>query len=83
MAKRIVWTQQARADLRAVEQPIALQILRTLGRFVLTGEGAVKQLQGVSPPMRRLRAQNHRVFFREQGEAIVVLRVLDRKDAYR
>jgi len=24
MAKRIVWTEQARADLRAVEQPIAL-----------------------------------------------------------
>lgn len=83
MAKRIVWTQQARADLRAVEQPIALQILRTLGRFVLTGEGAVKQLQGVSPPMLRLRAQNHRVFLREQGEVILILRVLDRKDAYR
>lgn len=83
MAKRIVWTQQARADLRGVEQPIALQILRTLGRFVLTGEGAVKQLQGVSPPVLRLRAQNHRVFFREQGKVIAVLRVLDRKNAYR
>lgn len=66
-----------------MEQPIALQILRTLGRFVLTGEGAVKQLQGVSPPMLRLRAQNHRVFLREQGEVILILRVLDRKDAYR
>ena len=83
MAKRIVWTQPARADLRNVEQPIALQILRTLGRFVLTGEGGVKQLQGVSPPMLRLRAQNHRVFFREQGEVVVVFRVLDRKEAYR
>lgn len=83
MGKRIVWTQQARADLRGVEQPIALQILRTLGRFVLTGEGAVKQMQGVSPPMLRLRAQNHRVFFRAQDGVIVVLRVLDRKDAYR
>ena len=27
MAKRIAWTQQAKADIRAIERPIALQIL--------------------------------------------------------
>ncbi len=26
MARRIVWTEQARADVRTIEQPIALQI---------------------------------------------------------
>src|SRR5580704_13110324 len=40
MAKRIVWTEQAKADIRAIEQPIAIQILKTLGRYALTGEGA-------------------------------------------
>jgi hypothetical protein len=32
MAKRIVWTQPAKADNRRIDQPIALQILKTLGR---------------------------------------------------
>lgn len=83
MAKRIVWTDQAKADIRFIEQPIALQILKTLGRFVLTGEGRTKQLQGVTPPLIRLRAQNHRVFFRDKGDYLEIDRVLDRKEAYR
>jgi plasmid stabilization system protein ParE len=83
MAKHIVWTDQARADLRAIEQPIALQILKTLARYAYTGEGNTKQLRDVEPPLIRLRAQNHRVFFREKGELLEISRVLDRKDAYR
>lgn len=50
MARRIVWTDQAKADVRAIEQPIALQILKTLGRYLLSGEGSTKQLKGVTPP---------------------------------
>lgn len=83
MAKRIVWTDQAKADIRGIEQSIALQILKTLGRYVLTGEGATKQLKGVTPPMIRLRAQTHRVFFREHDDHFKIERVLDRKEAYR
>lgn len=83
MAKQIVWTDLARADIHGIEQPIALQILKTLGRYILTGEGATKQLKGITPPLIRLRAQNHRVFFREQDDSLKVERVLDRKDAYR
>lgn len=83
MAKRIVWTEQAKADVRSIEQPIALQILKTLAPHLRTGEGATKQLQGVHPPMIRLRAQNHRVFFRAHGDYLEINRVLDRKEAYR
>ena len=83
MPKRIVWTDQAKADVRGIEQPIAIQILKTLGRYVLTGEGATKQLKGVTPPLIRLRAQNHRVFFRDHGEYLKIERILDRKQAYR
>ena len=68
MAKRIVWTGQVTADVRGIEQPIAIQILKTLGRYVLTGEGATKQLTSVSPPLIRLRAQHHRIFFRDHGD---------------
>jgi len=38
MAKRIAWTEQARADVRGIERPIALQILKTLARYAQTGE---------------------------------------------
>ena len=83
MAKRIVWSDQAKTDVRGIEQTVALQILKTLGRYILTGEGATKQLKGVTPPMIRLRAQNHRVFFRDKGDYLEIDRVLDRKEAYR
>ena len=83
MAQRIVWTDQAKADVRSIEQPIAWQILKTLGRYILTGEGATKQLKGITPPLFRLRAQDHRVFFRDHGDYVKIERVLDRKQAYR
>ena len=83
MAKGIVWTDQAKDDVRAIEQPAALQILKTLARYVQTGEGNTKQLRDVEPPMLRLRAQDHRVFFCDKGDYLEISRVLDRKEAYR
>ena len=83
MAKRILWTEQAKDDVRGIEQPIALQILRTLARYAQTGEGNTRQLQGAEPPLIRLRAQDHRVFFRDKGDYLEISRVLDRKQAYR
>ncbi len=67
MAKHIVWTEQARADVRAIEQPIALQILKTLARYAQTGEGNTKQLRDVEPPLLRLRARDHRVSSATKG----------------
>jgi plasmid stabilization system protein ParE len=83
MARRIVWTEQAKADIRNIEQSIALQILKTPARYAQTAEGNTKQLQGVEPPLIRLRAQDHRVFFRDKGDHLEISRVLDRKEAYR
>ena len=83
MAKRVVWTNQAKADVRGIEQAAALQILKTLARYVQTGEGNTKQLRDVEPPLLRLRAQDHRVFFRDKGDYLEISRVLDRKEAYR
>ena len=83
MVKRLVWTEQAKVDIRGIEQPIALQILKTLARYAQDGEGNTKQLRGIEPPLIRLRAQDHRVFFRDKGDYLVISRVLDRKEAYR
>ena len=83
MAKGVAFTNQAKADLRAIPQPIALQILRTLARFLESEEGNVKRLEGVDPPLYRLRTQDHRVMFRDLGTYIEVTRVRNRRDAYR
>ena len=83
MGKRIVWTEQAKADVHGIEQPIALQILKTLARYARTGEGNAKQLRDIEPPLVRLRAQNHRVFFRDKSDYLEISRVLDREEAYR
>lgn len=83
MAKGVAFTDQAKADIRAIPQPIAIQILRTLARFLESEEGNVKRLQGVEPPLYRLRTQDHRVIFRDLGDRIEVTRVRDRKEAYR
>ena len=69
--------------MRAIEQGVALQILKTLARYAQTGEGDTKQLRGIEPPLIRLRAQDYRIFFRDRGEHLEISRVLDRKEAYR
>ena len=83
MAKHVFFTEQARADIREIEREAALQILKTIARFLESGEGNIKRLQGANPPLFRLRTQNHRVIFRDIGDAIEIYRVRDRKDVYR
>jgi mRNA-degrading endonuclease RelE of RelBE toxin-antitoxin system len=83
MAKGVAFTDQAKSDLRSVSQPIALQILRTLARFLESDQGNVKKVEGVEPPLYRLGTQDHRVMFRDYGDRIEVTRVRHRKDAYR
>ena len=62
---------------------MALQILKTVARFLASGEDNVKHLQGVEPSLLWLRAQHHRVLFRDLGDAIEITRVRDRRDVYR
>jgi mRNA-degrading endonuclease RelE of RelBE toxin-antitoxin system len=83
MAKRVAFTDQAKADLRAIDQQTAIQILKTLARFAHSEEGNVKRLQGINPPLYRLRTQDHRVIFRDLGDAIEVTRIRNRREAYR
>ena len=83
MAKRISWTDQAKVDVRSIEQSSALKVLKTLARYVNKGQGNIKQLQGIDPPLFRLRAQDYRIFFRDRGDHLEISRVLDRKEAYR
>jgi mRNA-degrading endonuclease RelE of RelBE toxin-antitoxin system len=69
MAKRVVFTDRAKADLRAIPREIAIQIPHTLARFLNAEEGDVKRLQGTVPPLYRLRCQDHRIMFPDSGSA--------------
>ena len=83
MAKKIVWSDEARADVRAIDRATALWLLQGLARFTLTESGDVKQLEGYDPPQFRLRVGDYRIRFRYIGESIEIVRVRHRKDAYR
>jgi mRNA-degrading endonuclease RelE of RelBE toxin-antitoxin system len=83
MAKRILWTEQAQGDVRAIDRRTAIALLHGVARFLSTGEGDIKRLQNVDPPEFRLRLGDYRVRFLDYGDCIEILRVKHRKDAYR
>lgn len=84
-AKRlsIVWSEAAKADLRAIDRQTALDILHCVARYLETRTGDVKKLK---PPRTdyRLRCGEYRIFFDLEGErGISVNRVKNRREAYR
>lgn len=83
MAKKIAWTDQAKAHLRSIDRATALRILHIVARYLATGEGDVRRLQDVEPPEFRLRVGDYRVRFHDLGDSILVLAVKHRRDAYR
>lgn len=83
MPKKIVWSDRAKTELRAIEQATALRILQTLARAILTGEGDVKRLQGIDPPEFRLRVGDYRVRFRDFENSVDIISVKHRREAYR
>lgn len=61
----------------------ALHLLKALDRFLKTGAGNVKQLEGFDPPLSAS-AWPRRLIYRNHGpDAVQVVRVRNRKDADR
>lgn len=84
MAKRVIWSPEARADIRDIDRDTALGLLRSLGRYLKTESGDVKQLKGITPPLFRYRVGDFRFIFRKQGDdAIEIVHVRNRREAYR
>jgi len=83
MAKKVVWTERAKGDIRALGQQTAMHDLHCLARFAATEKGDVKRLQGIQPPEFRLRVGDYRVRFSDRGDAIEILAVQHRREAYR
>lgn len=80
---RLEWSELAIQDLGSLERGIARRVKQSDERFVSTGAGDVKRLQGYDPPEYRLRVGDYRVRFRHQALTITIVRVLNRRDAYR
>ena len=83
MSRRIIWTESARAQLRAIDQSTALRILHAIAKLIDTGEGDVKRLQDIEPPEFRLRVGDYRVRFHSLGETVQVTGIKHRREAYR
>ncbi len=79
----IEWTEKALEDMAALDKGIARRVKGAVERFAETGAGNVKRLQGIDPPEFRLRVGDWRVRFHQDGETIRVLRVRNRREAYR
>ena len=81
--KRIEWTDQAKADVRKLDKPTAMRVLHGLHRFVESGAGDLKALQGDVEELR-LRIGDYRLFFvHTTAETIEVRHVRHRREAYR
>ncbi len=80
---RVSFTQEAKADIRAIEQKQALVIQKAIARLSQTGAGDIKKLEDDRQSRYRLRVGDWRVFFRfETNKSIHVVGVENRKDAY-
>ena len=79
----VIWSPEARADLRAIDRETAMQILYCLDRYLTSRSGDVKKLK---PPRTdfRLRCGDYRLFFEPKGDnAIEITGVRNRREGYR
>ena len=79
----IVWSPEARAELRAIDREPAMQILHCVDHYLASRNGDVKKLK---PPLTgvRLRCGDYRVFFDPKDEnTINITGVRNRREAYR
>jgi mRNA-degrading endonuclease RelE of RelBE toxin-antitoxin system len=69
--------------MAALDRSIGRRVKQAVERFADTGAGNVKRLQGIDPPEYRLRVGDYRVRFHLGDETVQVLRVRNRREAYR
>ena len=82
--KRIVWEPGARADLRRIDQPHAIELLRKIAEYATTGHGEVRNLADDKLERYRLRVGDWRILFRlEKNSVLRIWSVVDRKDPIR
>jgi mRNA-degrading endonuclease RelE of RelBE toxin-antitoxin system len=79
----VLWSPEARAELRAIDRETGMQILYCIDRYLASRVGDVKKLK---PPLTgfRLRCGDHRVFFDQRDQSsIEITGIRNRREAYR
>jgi mRNA interferase RelE/StbE len=85
--RREEWRRRAQADLQEIARRdvgVVRRITEAVARYVEHDQGDVRRLTGQAG-MSRLRVGDWRVLFtlEDQGQTVLILRVLNRRDAYR
>ena len=80
---RIEWLDAGKADVRALERPVAMRIFDGVLHFARTGSGDVKALQGDMAGAFRLRLGDYRVLFTLEKNTLGIFGVRHRSQAYR
>jgi len=80
---RVSWSARADKDRDALGEQERRRVLASVERYAASGHGDVRALVG-SAGLLRLRVGDYRVIFQlPSNEAILVVRVLHRREAYR
>jgi len=80
---RIEWLDEAKADIRALDQATAMRLFEGILRFARTGSGDVSMLHGDLAGAFRLRLGDYRVLFTLEDDAMRIIGVRHRSEAYR
>jgi hypothetical protein len=81
--KQVEWTEFALEDMAGLDKGMARRVKRAVERFAQTGAGNVKKLQGIDPPSIASVPAITGSASTFNGETIRILRVRNRKEAYR
>jgi mRNA-degrading endonuclease RelE of RelBE toxin-antitoxin system len=79
----IEWLDEAKADVRAIDQPNAMRLFEGILRFARTGAGDVNTLHGDMAGAFRLRVGDYRVLFTLEEDAMRIFGVMHGSQAYR
>lgn len=84
MTRHLVYRPAVRHKLRQLSEQDGRRILNALVRYAEKGEGDLRQLQGFSPPLFRLRIGPWRaILCLEDPDLVLVVSVDNRGEAYR
>ena len=79
----VIWSPEARVDLRAIDRATALDILHCIDRYLVSRQGDVKMLKAPRTGFR-LRCDDYRIFFEPKSEnTIEITGTRHRREAYR
>ena len=79
----VIWSPEARSDLRAIDRESAMHILYCVDRYLISRNGDVKKLKSPRTGFRP-RCGDYRVFFDLKDDTTIeITGVRNRREAYR